>query len=215
MTTDYLFSQIVDEHPYITGWCSINKAIALASTVVALRPELVYEIGVFGGASAIPIALALKYCNAGKLIAIDPWEKSASVENMEPVNAAWWGAVDHNDVLRKFEAHLQRLSLVPFVTIARTRSDDITPEEISLLHVDGNHGPQALKDAQRFGACVRVGGIAFLDDIGWSGGNVSKAVDHLLSIGFVKLYTAIDNNCEWGVFQRVAMTAPVARNKKR
>lgn len=204
MPLDSLYNQITEELPSITGWCSLEKAIALASAVVALRPTVVCELGIWGGKSAIPLALALQSLGDGKLIAVDPWKPSASVEGMEPVNAEWWGRADHEAVYQHFVGHVQRLKLSHLVHIRRDHSDAVTPEEqIGLLHLDGNHGPQALRDAKRFGPKVRLGGLLFADDLTWSGGHVSAAADHLKKIGFVELYRVKDENCEWGVFQRV------------
>src|SRR5277367_90662 len=84
------------------AWCRTEKANALASLVVALRPKLLVEIGVFAGGSAIPLLLAMKHVGVGRLIAIDPWAASASVVDQTGKNEEWWKSCDHNAIFRKF-----------------------------------------------------------------------------------------------------------------
>lgn len=55
------------------GWCSLEKANALVALIVALRPCVVVELGVWMGGSAIPMALALRAVGSGQLVAIDAW----------------------------------------------------------------------------------------------------------------------------------------------
>ena len=55
-----LFLDIADVVPRLNGWCSVNKAQHLAAMVCALQPVTAVEIGVFGGKSLIPMAMAMK-----------------------------------------------------------------------------------------------------------------------------------------------------------
>jgi len=55
-----------------------------------------------------------------------------------------------------------------------------------------------VKDVERFGPKVVVGGYAFCDDIGWTGGKVSEAITKLMSLGFKQFY-ALDQGA---LFQR-------------
>jgi predicted O-methyltransferase YrrM len=63
----------------LPGWCTKEKAYTLASLVIGTRPAVIVEVGVFGGRSFLPMALALKELGKGMAIGIDPWSPAASV----------------------------------------------------------------------------------------------------------------------------------------
>ena len=178
-------------------WCSLDKATTLASMIVALRPRVVVEIGVWMGGSAVPMALALQYIDNldmddlgdRVLVAIDPWAKEASASGETEKNAAWWRSVDHAAALATFERRLEMLALRSYVRIERAKSDDVTPPNpIDMLHVDGNHREQAVRDVERFAPKIRVGGIMILDDLEWEGGHVQGAASLAKGLGFDPLY---------------------------
>lgn len=174
-------------------WCTPEKAHALAAFVVALRPELVVEIGVWRGASAIPLLLALKAAGRGRAIAIDPWDPAASIVGEEPANVEWWGtevgAHGHEDAYREFLRRLTRNEVYHLCDVRRQTSDSVDPPPgIGLLHVDGNHTEQAVRDVTRFAPSVLPGGILVLDDISWSSGSVGRAHALALEMGFIDLY---------------------------
>lgn len=184
-----LFTEIETLVPTLGDWCSVQKAFALAATVLTLRPAVTVEIGVFSGASFLPMAMAHKAIGRGKAYAIDPWMKQASIEGMDKENAEWWASVDHERIYRNFMAKVGHLGVQDWVAILRSRSNEVEPpQNIGLLHVDGNHGKQAITDVKRFAPNVVIGGICWMDDINWVGGGVETAVGELLKMGFVKLY---------------------------
>lgn len=47
-------------------WCTLDKAETLAAMIVAARPRLVVEIGVWEGGSLIPMLLALQHNGCGR-----------------------------------------------------------------------------------------------------------------------------------------------------
>lgn len=189
MKHNQLFNAITGVLPTLDGWCELEKAHALAAAVLTLRPEVVVEIGVFGGRSLIPMAMACQAVGRGKVVGIDPWAAAASVESQDEANRQWWQSCDHERVYQGFLRQVAQLGLQGHVEVRRAKSDDVAPPEtIDLLHVDGNHGDPAYRDVRRFGPKVRVGGLAVLDDIGWTGGAVQRGVEFLLSQGFVELY---------------------------
>jgi predicted O-methyltransferase YrrM len=184
-----LFTEIERVLPDGGAWCSVDKACTLASLVVGLRPRIVVEIGVWQGGSAIPIALALRHVSAGRLIAIDPWSPTASIVDQGQADIEWWGSADHEAAYRKFLARIEVHGLHPFVTICRQPSDRCEPPgECQVCHVDGNHGEQAIRDVERFGSRVTVGGILVLDDVNWSTGSVQRAHARAKDLGFRDLY---------------------------
>lgn len=185
------------------GWASKEKAYAMACGVVALRPQIVCEIGVYSGRCSIPIALALKHVGSGVLWAIDPWSAVESAKGQDEVNATWWSQADHEKPMQKFLEAVKIFEVQKHVAVMRKTSDQIDPPSCDILIEDGNHGPQALRDARRFGRQVRVGGLAFLDDLKWSGGHVAAALDELRELGFVEIYRVENNSESWACLQRL------------
>lgn len=170
-------------------WCTPHKANVLASLVVALRPSVIVEIGVFSGGSAIPLLLALAHVGSGRLIAIDPWSADASAIDQEGPNKIWWSAVDHGAAYRKFLARLEVHGLAHLCTICHRPSDQCEPPvEAQIVHIDGNHGAQAVRDVERFASRVTIGGILVLDDLEWGNGDVMRAHTRATEIGFRDLY---------------------------
>lgn len=198
-----LFSDITELVPKLHGgtWPhQVVKAQTLAGLVIGLRPKIIVEIGVFGGASLIPMAMALRETGSGVVWGIDPWENAASVEGQDGGNAEWWAKLDHVAIMHDFLSVVNDIGLGGVIETHRKRSDDVTPPPvIGIFHCDGNHGPQALRDVQRYAPNVRVGGIAILDDLDWSGGAVRQGEEHLFSLGFVMLYTLGTGAC----YQRI------------
>lgn len=171
------------------SWCSPEKAATLAAIVVALRPSIAVEIGVWRGASVIPILLAMDHVEHGRAIAIDPWNPAASVTDEIPANAKWWGTQDHDRALADFKRRIDHEGVADRCEIIRARSDDAQPPDaIDLLHVDGSHTQQAVRDVERFASRIGVGGVLVMDDLAWDGDGVRNAHELALRMGFRDLY---------------------------
>lgn len=195
-----LFARIAGIQPLLPGWCSPEKAEALAAMVLSLRPEVSVEIGVFGGSSFIPIALAHQEIGMGIATGIDPWEVHASIRNETPENIEWWGKLDHESIFRGFMAKLKELRLESCTNIVRQTSDEApAPVRIDLLHIDGSHTDQAMRDVVKFATKVRPGGLCVMDDLDWPAGRVRLAEARLLQFSFKLLYPLGTG----GVYQRV------------
>lgn len=191
----------------VGAWTSLEKAQALAAIVIALRPTRIMEIGVWEGDSLLPQLLALRTIGSGAAIAVDPWQADASVVGQVGADAAWWGNTAgqsaHEAAYAKFLVRLVRHELADICHVIRAPSDEVSVEEVGvldLLHVDGNHAEQAVRDVDRFARVVRPGGILVMDDLGWTGGHVRAAYDLAVSLGFVELYP-LGSGC---VLQRTA-----------
>lgn len=174
-------------------WCSPDRAVQLAALVVELRPQLVVELGVWRGGSAIPMAIALRHLGDGQLLAIDAWSTEASVAGQEGDNAVWWQAVaaaGHAEAHQTFLSRLEKHRILPErCTVLHQRSDEaVVPADIDILHHDANHGPQVVADIAHWAPAVRIGGLLILNDLGWSGGHVRRALDLALEMGFVEQY---------------------------
>lgn len=192
------------------GWCTYSKAEVLAACILTTRPNVVVEIGVWAGRSLIPMAMACKYVGNGVVIGIDPWSKEASIEGLEGANLEWWSNVaPHEWIYGEFQKALDKFNVRNNVTIHRMKSDDFTPpEHIGLLHVDGSHTVQALRDVTRYCPCVEQGGFCFMDDISWVTSSAANTVDQIKSYGFVERFrfnTALDNGA---LFQRLQCPTP-------
>jgi len=190
------------------AWTSLEKCQTLASMIVAQRPQLVVEIGVWTGDSFIPQLFALKHIGAGIGVAIDSWSAMASIEGqVDPANVEWWGKqAMHDHAYGKFTARLAWHGLTNICRVMRSRSEDVDVKalvashgEIGICHIDGNHGDAAIHDVERFAPYIARGGTLVMDDIGWSGGSVVKARDLAVSMGFVEKYP-LGTGC---VLQRV------------
>jgi len=171
------------------GWCSKEKAFALMSTIFALRPTLVCEIGIWSGKSLIPVALSLKSLNKGRIIGIDPFSALASAEDLpDGKDKDWWATTDHERVFNVFKKWVSATQVEPYVEIHRCRSDEFKVEKLGMLdflHIDGSHGEIASTyDVTHFAPKVRRGGFMFMDDIGWA----VKATQLIPQYGFVEVY---------------------------
>jgi predicted O-methyltransferase YrrM len=189
-----MYQEILRATENLDGWCTSEKSLTLANLVLAVRPRCIVEIGVWGGKSLIPMAIAARHIPHSimlpHIIGIDPWQAEESVKGQDGKDAEWWqNQAQHDLVYGRFMAALQRLGLQDFVEVQKTSSDRfMCPTSIDLLHVDGNHGPQAFKDVQKYGPAIGSGGVCVLDDLHWSGGNVGRAADWLKANGFVELH---------------------------
>jgi hypothetical protein len=187
-----LLAQIESElnHPdHKDGWCSIEKANALASTIMAIRPNLIVELGIWSGRSLIPMALTLKRLNKGKIVGVDPFSSSDSASGLaEGKDKEWWASVDHERIFNVFKKWVTDTQIEPYIEIHRCRSDEFKHDKLGLidiLHCDGNHGePASIYDITYYAPKVRRGGFLFMDDIGWA----TKATALIPQYGFVEVY---------------------------
>lgn len=192
-----LYNQILKATDGLDGWCDKGKRITLANLVIAMRPRCIVEIGVWGGQSLIPMAMAAQYITnvalRPRVIAIDPWQASESVKGQEEKDAKWWGEEvgqpQHDAVYGRFLLKLMELGLKSTVEVQRqTSAQYLLTHPIDIFHCDANHGPQALEDVKKFGPAITQSGVVILDDLNWTGGNVGKAAEWLKENGFLELH---------------------------
>ena len=205
-----LMGEIEAAVPEGGAWCTVEKALTLASIVVALRPQVIVELGVWRGGSAIPMAIALRHIGAGQLVAVDAWSAEASASGQEGEHQEWWGKTvgteGHEEAFRAFMARLEKHTITSeLCSVMRKSTDEAdVPPAIDILHHDANHGPQAVKDIDRWAPAIRVGGMLILDDVNWPGGSVQLAKEHAIAMGFVELYEVhVKPSGPWSVMQRV------------
>jgi|GEM_PF-1461389 len=153
----------------LDGWCSREKASILIDIILDIKPEVIVEIGVFGGKSLIPMAFALSYNGKGKIYGVDPWSASESATGMDGVNYEWWSSIDHDAILKKLEMRIIEFNLANYIELIRATSESCRPiENIEILHIDGNHSEKtSLYDVLKWVPYVKKGGLIIFDDIDW------------------------------------------------
>jgi predicted O-methyltransferase YrrM len=190
--TSKLFQKIEDSIPRMHGWCDVPKAITLASMILALRPKIVVELGVWGGRSLLPMAAACKEASCGFVYAVDPWKPESSIIGQTQEHSDWWLKADHEEVYQSYLKFISSAGVGAFVKTLRMTSNEALSKlngmAIDIIHCDGNHGDQAYQDAVNYSPLVRRGGLWVADDLSWEGGYVARGIDHLLKNGFIELY---------------------------
>ena len=165
------------------GWCSAEKACALAKIIREERLSRVLEIGVFGGKSLLAIALAQSNAELPDAITVgvDPWRVYDCVEGeSNPANVDWWSNVEMlHTVHRKCMEALWSAGVIDRVIVLRNSSvaaaSFLATHEWDLIHIDGNHSElSSMRDVQLWFPRLRAGGVLVFDDIDWSSTN--KAV---------------------------------------
>ena len=163
------------------GWTTTEQAHSMARFIVENRVSVSVEIGVFAGKGLVCMALAHRSIGHGRVIGIDPWEATASVEGQPKEHKTWWGQLDHESVYQKCLAAIKEFDCTDYVTLIRERSQTCSvPTGIGLLRIDGNHGPASLVDVKRFAPNVIVGGVLYLDDSTWPNGPLENGADEWL-----------------------------------
>jgi len=198
-----------EHHKNVEGWCSPTKAQKLYNYIIERKPELCLEIGVFGGSSLIPQALALSENNNGLIVGIDPWSNDVAIEGMEnDNNKEWWHKVDMAYILNSLNQFIEKFKLQSYVDLIKDKAENIydnfKDNSIDIIHIDGNHSEEsAFKDAFYYLPKVKDNGIIFFDDIHWSEkpGQIStkKAHDFLL-----KHCEKIEQEEDWVVLKKLA-----------
>jgi predicted O-methyltransferase YrrM len=190
MSLDSVLAEVSKALPEISGWCKPEKAQALVETILSRQPELCVELGVFGGSSLIPQALALKDLGKGRVVGIDPWKTDAALEEMnDSRNIEWWGKQDLESVYRHCEGNIKKYGVAQYCHLIRDKAENVVNSfadaSIGMLHIDGNHAElPAYKDATLWLPKVQSGGIVFFDDVWWTDGHdeptTRKAIVYLL-----------------------------------
>ncbi len=184
----------------VDGWCSEAKAAWLVSLILRESCRQIAEIGVFGGRSLLPMALAARSLGMASVLAVEPWDNEVAIRAPTGAqNDAWWARVDMPAVKSRFLRQLVNLGLADVVRLVEGCSAEAlrllgTAKEVGhgrfdLVHIDGSHAPgQALQDVLSWSRLVRPGGIVVLDDIAWDsvGAAVAWLRGHFLTVEEVR-----------------------------
>lgn len=156
----------------LQGWCTREKAMAIAEIVTTERPRLCVEIGVYGGRSLVPAAAALRANGEGVIYGIETWRPDVAIEHAtNDENDAWWRKLDFGAIKTAFLKFVADNGLAMQVRLIEAPSADAASlfGAIDYLHIDGAHSTyNAAEDVVLYARKVRPGGIIIMDDTNWT-----------------------------------------------
>ena len=164
-----VFTLILAAEAKLDGWCTREKALFLARTILQERPDICVETGVFGGRSVVPCAAALRHNGAGCIYGIETWNPDVLTENaLDEKDDQWWTTVEFPRIKREFYRFVAAADLTQQVCVIEARSARAAAlfDQIDFLHIDGAHSVvNAAEDVILYARKVRRGGIVVFDDI--------------------------------------------------
>jgi predicted O-methyltransferase YrrM len=180
----------------VGSWCSQEKGAMLMDMVLLLQPRVTVEVGVFAGASLVPLAVAVQHAKCGKTYAIDDWNASTAVQYMEGGNDTyrWWSTLNMDPVREQSLQAIRTWQLQNSVTVIKAPSvaavSNIS-DEIDLLHLDGDFTEKgSLDDFDAYFPKLKVGGGLIITNAIVNINNkftkmkcVQKALDHCDLVG--------------------------------
>ncbi len=191
----------------LPGWCDTEKAEFIANIVLGEMPELIIELGVFGGRSFLPLALAHRENNGhGHCIGIDPWSHSAAIEGMDPhdaddqKNIAYWSTVPMAEVQRRCADAIEGNRLWDKTALIQARAENVAhlfrAQSIDFLHIDANHSPiTSCRDVELWIPKCAMGATIVFDDTDWPS---TKYALELMELHC----TLIHDFTKWRVYQK-------------
>lgn len=169
--SDNLDAEIGDIVSSHAGWCTVEKAVAMAELVLCEKPDLVVEIGVYGGRSLFPQAMALRKNQRGIAYGIDSWSSEFATEGEnDKTHDDWWRELDLDLLHRRCVEAVRRLRLENHCVLLRCPSHSCHHRfrQIDILHIDGNHSELAsVRDVELYLPLVRPRGFVWFDDTNW------------------------------------------------
>lgn len=187
MTADHYISEYMLG---LEGWCTKDKARVLVSMIQKFKPRVIVEIGVFGGRSLIPMALAMRELGDGRLCyGIDPWTVEAALEgDVGEEHREWWSQkVKLEEIYQTFMGNVDKLKLGDTLRVMRKRGDQVVrlfpKASVPFIHLDSNHSEQvSCRDVTMWTEKLAPGGIWVMDDTDWP--SMGKAVAMVDAMGF-------------------------------
>ena len=194
----------------LEGWCVTRKAIELAELVIASDARFIFELGVFGGRSFLPMAAACAAKGSGYCIGLDSWSAKAALESLDPEDSddrrqiAWWGKVDLPGIRDGAARAIYAANLIPFCVLIQMPSEQfaplVAPDSLDLLHIDGNHTVAAsCRDVNIWLPKVRPGGHIAFDDAAWASTQPAQAI---LAASCDLSSDQIEGGSSWRIFRK-------------
>ena len=166
------------------GWSTYEKAILLANLIKEKDIKVSVEIGVYGGKSLLPVSYVHKQYTNGMAYGIDPWdvESAYHIGFDESVNT-WIKTINFDALFESVKTNIEKFDLKNHCTLLKMKSIDAVNKfsdgEIGLLHIDGNHGEQAVFDDIFFYLPkVKKNGIIWFDDVDICRTTTAKAISY-------------------------------------
>ena len=188
--------------PSLHGWTSVDKGARMAELVVLARAPLSVELGVFGGRGTISLAIGHEAIGAGEVLAIDPWERAASLEGVNAAeNDDWWGKLDHDAIYASFVEALRTTGVERWCRVLRERSADavrrVRDGSVAVLHQDSNHSEAiSCAEVEQWVPKLAADGYWIADDTDWP--TTQRAQARLSALGFA----AVEDHTSWKVYRR-------------
>lgn len=180
----------------LPGQSYLDKLLTIIYIFSTVPKGDLVEIGSLWGRSAMLLAsLSVQY-HKGNLLCVDPWSTEGCTQGVHKALEDYSENLDISDCFNYFVARLSSL-FSSRLNYIREFSDDAIDDyknlsgelqtkefgsvrydqQIALLHIDGNHGYQAIKsDVENWCPLVVRGGWIIFDDYNWSYGNGPKVV---------------------------------------
>ena len=190
--------------PIIEGWTTQEKAEILAGLVIDHQPQLLVEVGVFGGRSMFAQAMALRENGGtGVIWGVDPWTLDAALEgDIGEENKKWWTEnVNLENIYEGFIQAVLDLKLTKQCRWVRNRGDLVCKmfqdKTVDVLHLDANHSEAAsCREVECWHKKVKPGGFLIADDVDWA--TVAKSLKLIRTYGF----KPVIEKKEFTVFQK-------------
>ena len=197
----------------LEGWCEFEKANELYDLVIKEKPEILVEIGVFGGKSLFSQAFALKENGFGKIYGIDSWSKEEALLGLtDEIAKEWWGSLDYDFIYNGCISFMNKENLQNYVELIREKSDEFInhfDKKIDILHIDGNHEEEySTIDVYNYLPLVKNGGFIWFDDASWN--QTQRAIrvmekDHNCIL-VKKVYSEEDKNSFCALYKKLGST---------
>jgi predicted O-methyltransferase YrrM len=163
----------------VPGFNTLSKMYYLFDTIKEADSKFCVEIGVYGGRTLIPMALACLE-TGGIVTGIDPW---SAAEAAQPEISFRTDNIDYNKLHSSLIVLLAKEGLEN-VRLAKETSQAMVgtfvADSIDFLHIDGNHSREkVLQDVTNYLPKVSPGGIIVLDDVSMP--TVKDALDYMMA----------------------------------
>jgi hypothetical protein len=202
--TDEFKAKILAAMAPLEGWCTLEKAIAMADIILEHKPSVVVETGIFGGKSIIPLAMAVREVGCGLVYGIDPWTKEAALEGQqEEAHIDWWGSkVDLEAIYLGFVKSTLELGLgyhLRWLRMSNAKASRLFSQySINFFHQDSNHAADvSLRDAKRWAPLLKKKSFWVVDDCDWA--SVQPTLEFIKESGFI----SFNENTKYKIFRRV------------
>ena len=188
--------------PSLHGWTTVDKGARMAEIVVEARSARSVELGVFGGRGTIALAIGHEAIGVGEVLAIDPWEKAASLEGVNaPENDEWWAKLDYEAIYASCVHAMRDAGVDRWCRVLRERSADavrrVTDGSVAVLHQDSNHSEAvSCAEVEQWVPKLRRDGWWIADDTDWA--TTQKAQARLVELGFA----VVEDHANWRVYRR-------------